>query len=106
MTFDFESRWGLQRGCTLSVDKYANNNHIAISVWCEDGPYSNLTVNLPRTAKWPEYYGYVDVNNFPDAERLIAQLGIGKRIENEIGFSGMCAYPLYRFYITKIRKYY
>lgn len=104
MTFDFESRWGLQHGCTLSVDRYANNNHIAITAWCDDGP-NVVTVNIPQTSKWPENYGYVDVHNFPDAERLIAKLGIGKRIENEIGIAGMNAYPLYRFYITKIRKY-
>ena len=105
MTFDFETRWGLQHGCTLRADRYANNNHIAISVWCEDGPYADLTVNLNSTSKWPDFYGFVDVNNFPEAEYLIKKLKIGKPVEGGFGFSGMCAYPLYRFNITKIEEY-
>ena len=105
MTFDFESRWGLQRGCTLSIGRYANNNHIAISVWCEDGPYANMTVNMNSTSLWPDFYGFVDVNNFPEAEYLIRKLKIGKPVEGEFGISGMCEYPLYRFYITEVEKY-
>ena len=105
MTFNIETRWGIQRGCTLSVDRYANNNHIAISVWCEDGPYAGLTVNLDSTKTWPENYGFVDVNNFPDAEYLIKKLKIGKPVDGGFGISGFCAYPLYEFDLAKIEKY-
>lgn len=57
--------------------------------------YGNLTTNLGFKLK--ENEAYVDVNNFPDAEKFIKENNLGKRL-NKIGRSGFCEYPLYKFY--------
>lgn len=90
--------------CTMSVSKYADNKHIAIQLWCEDGPFATLTVNLRETKKYPENFGFVDTNNAPFAESLIKRLKIGKPT-GKYAHSGFCAYPLYEFDAGKIAEY-
>ena len=105
MTFTVKTRWGDYPNCILKQAQYTTNNHIAISiVSLEEGPFSNLTVNLDDTKRYPENYGFVDTNNFPEAESLILQLGIGEET-GIIGGSGFCLYPLYKFDYDAIKKY-
>ncbi len=106
MTFEVKTRWAVTPDCYLSVGQYERGKHIAISIWSEsEGPFADLTVNLDKVKRFPRNYAFVDVNNFPEAEAMIKQLGIGTRIENEFGFSGYCAYPLYQFDEEAIKKW-
>ena len=104
-TFEVKIRWSTTPDCYLSVEKYAANDHIAISIWSEsEGPFADLTVNLSETAKYPKHYGYVDVNNFPEATALIERLGIGKWTGGLFS-SGFCTYPLYEFDEEALKKW-
>lgn len=103
-TFDLPTLFGIEKDCSLSVGRYANNNHIAIEIWCADGPYATLTVNLPDAKRYPENYAFVDTNNFPQGPALIERLGIGERTEIR-ATSGFCSYPLYRFDEAAVHDY-
>lgn len=103
--FTIKTYFSTVSDCYLEADTYANNKHIAIEVFSEsEGPYASLTVNLDTTKKYPKNYGYVDTNNFPEAEYVINKLGIGEDT-GLFGFSGMCIYPLYKFDLEKIKQY-
>lgn len=103
-TFDVHTRFGTEKDCAFSVGRYADNDHIAISIWCADGPFADLTVNLPETIRYPKNYGYVDTNNFPEAPELIERLGIGKWTGG-LCSSGFCTYPLYEFDEAAVHDY-
>ena len=103
-TFEVKTPYSYEPECVLVLNKYANNQHIALSVWCEDGPFADITVNLPETKRYPKNFGFVDTNNFPQAHRLIEQLGIGKPT-GTYAQSGWCYYPLYEFDIDKIKEW-
>ena len=105
MTFTTKTRWAKYDGCFLQANQYADNCHIALSVWSyEEGPIADLTVNIGDTRFYSENCGFVDTNNFPDGIALIEQLGIGKPT-GIIGYSGFCSYPLYEFNLEAIEKY-
>lgn len=86
--------WGDKVEVTLEKTKYYNGN-LAIQLWCEDGPYAMLTVNLPGKRQKNE--AYVDVNNCPWAEDFIRENTLGEPL-GRLASSGFCVYPLYRFY--------
>ena len=90
--------------CTLSAGKYADNKHIALQLWCAEGPFATLTVNLRETRSHPGNYAFVDTNNAPWAESLIKRLKIGKPT-GKWAHSGFCAYPLYEFDLEKVKWY-
>lgn len=102
-TFEVATAFSHEPNCILRRNEYSNNKHIALSVWCEDGPFANITVNLPETKRHPKNFGFVDNNNFPQAIELIKELGIGK-FAGEYAHSGWCAYPLYEFDLDKITE--
>lgn len=103
-TFEVETMFSHYGHCTLSQSEYTNNGHIALSIWCEDGPFADLTVNLDTTKKYPKNYGYVDTNNLPISMALIKRLGIGTWT-GITDYSGWCEYPLYEFDLEKIKEY-
>ena len=103
-TCEISTAFSYEPNCILRRNEYSNNKHIALSVWCEDGPFANITVNLPETKRHPKNFGFVDNNNFPQAIELIKELGIGK-FAGEYAHSGWCAYPLYEFDLDKITEY-
>ena len=104
-TFEVSTPYSHVTDCVLMSDRYSNNNHIAIEIYSiEEGPFADITVNLPETSKYPENYGFVDTNNFPGATRVIEELGIGE-FTGRFGFSGFCTYPLYAFDVDKINEY-
>ena len=90
--------------CTLEKGAYSNNGHIALSLWCDEGPYATLTVNLSETKRYPKNYGFVDTNNFPRGEDLIREIGIGK-YTGIMARCGWCMYPLYEFFMDKVDEY-
>ena len=102
--FTVTTPYGGREICTMSTNRYENNNHLAIQLWCEDGPFATMTVNLRGTRQYPENFAFVDVNNCPWAPALIKKLGIGKPT-NKYGISGFCSYPLYEFDMRKIAEY-
>jgi len=101
--FDVHTRYATYPDCSFSVNKYANNNHIAISIVSAEGPISNLTVNIDRIEKYPEDCSCVDTNNFPEGTELIKKLSIGKPCG--ILSSGYCVYPVYKFDIEKVKEF-
>lgn len=104
MTFKINSPFGKEYTCSLDLGEYADNRHIAVQIWDEEGPYATLTVNLPETRRHPQNFAFLDVNNFPSGPDLVERLGIGKST-GKYGWSGYCAYPLYEMYPEKIREY-
>ena len=96
---------------SLNIGCYVSNpTNIAIQLVEAAGDdagmnYSDLTVNLGsdigNETIMPRSCGFIDVNNFPAAERFIAENGLGtpyKRFGEQVyGYSGYCEYPLYRF---------
>ena len=63
--------------CTMSSSNYAQGNHIAIQLWCEDGPFATLTTNLAPKGTDKNIQA-VDTNNCPWAPALIKRLKIGE----------------------------
>ena len=86
----------------IEITSYANNKSLAIQLWCEDGPFATLTVNLDGERE--EGCQYVDVNNCPWAEQFIYKYKLGTFTGN-IGYSGFCAYPEFKFNIEELKKY-
>lgn len=102
--FTVTTMFGKER-CTMSASKYADKaGHIAIQLWCADGPFATLTVNLPGVRTMPKNVSCVDTNNCPWAPALIKRLKIGKPTGHYL-HSGFCSYPVYTFDLDKIAEY-
>ena len=102
-TFSVKTRWRTYNNCVLFMDRYAINSHIVLRIFTDEGPLASLTVNLPETRRYPNNFGFLDVNNFPEAETVVNSLGIGKET-GILAASGFCVYPLYEFDIEKIKE--
>lgn len=75
----------------ITAKRYSKRGEIALQTWCDDGPYSTLTVMLPQ--KPSKNCVFVDVNN--NGRGIIKWLE-----ENGIAtqtyrweMSGFCEYP-------------
>ena len=105
MTFDVKTRYETYRNCILDVNRYMDNDHIAISILSlDEGPIARLTVNIDGIENRYTDCSCVDTNNFPEATRIIKELGIGKYLGYEL-VSGWYSYPVYEFDIEKIKEY-
>lgn len=82
----------------VNITKYTSNDNLAIQLWCDEGPYALLTVNLNE--KLPFNRAYVDTNNLPTAKEFIEENNLGKEIGVKV--SGYCAYPLYEFNMERL----
>ena len=71
-------------------------------MWCEDGPYAILTVNLSQKCK--PNCAFVDTNNCPWAENFIEKYKLGMPT-GDMKMSGFCIYPEYEFDLAEIAKY-
>lgn len=87
---------------TIELGRYGSNDTLAISLWCDEGPFARLTVNLANH-KPPLPYAYVDMNNNPWAEEFIQRYGLGENTGDQAQ-SGYCWYPLYKFDLDKLRQ--
>lgn len=94
------SPWGVE-DVTICKTKYAKGG-LAIQLYCDDGPYARLTVNLKPV---PEGFAYVDTNNVPFAEEFINRYKLGKYVVGQDAISGFCVYPLYHFDMGKLNEY-
>lgn len=104
-TFEVNTQWSHNPNCILTLGRYQNNDHIAVSVYSlDEGPFANITVNIDSTDSQPKNFGFVDTNNFPEAEAIIEKLKIGRKT-GQYGASGFCMYPLYEFDEKAIKKY-
>jgi hypothetical protein len=101
----YHSEYGGDSEIQLDIQQYANNGRLAISMnTFEAGypePYGSLTVNIDAPA--PDYCGYLDINNFANAEKFVTENGLGK-FTGLTAKSGYCAFPLYMFNATKLRE--
>ena len=89
---------------TLEVSHYFNNNNLALVVHGgEEEPYEVLTVNLGPL--FDPTLGFVDTNNFPEAEQFIKEYKLGEPT-GITRVSGFCVYPLYKFDMEEVKKYY
>ena len=87
---------------TIETANYANNGNLAIQLWCEDGPYATLTVNLNHKCK--SNCAFVDTNNCPWAEEFIYRYALGVPT-GDMQASGWCIYPEYEFDLDAVNKY-
>lgn len=110
-TFKFTSFGETLEG-RLRIGSYAYNNNLAIALESYDPdfhfwePYTTLTVNIEDFARIAPDKAWVtlDTNNFPGGEKLLTDLGIGKR-EPHVIRSGFCEYPIYEIDLDELKKY-
>ena len=99
MKFKF---YGEEYNLFLTIDKYMNNDNIAISIWdTEEGPFADLTVNV---CDLPEGLACIDTNNFKEGIDLIKKYDLGTFTNNFVT-SGYCTYPVYALNMDNIKKY-
>lgn len=84
----------------FSKNTYKHGGSMQLQMWCEDGPYATLTVNLSNGCAGKNL-AYVDANNYPWAPKFLEENGIAENT-GIIGYSGYCSYPLYTFNMNKI----
>lgn len=91
-----------ERKVKLQVAKYLNNGNTYIGLTKEDdSPYGDVTVNLGIDL--PEYFGFIDTNNNPNAESFILDNELGENTGMTMP-SGFCVYPLYKFNQEKLEN--
>lgn len=108
-TMELKTPYDTIKKVQLKVSAYANNNglYVGLNSWDEEyqffEPYGDITVNL-SSLKVPDYCGYVDTNNMPNAEQFIKEhdLGVFTGLTKR---SGYCEYPLYMFDRSKLEEY-
>lgn len=94
---------------TLSTGLY-NDGTIAIRLWCDEGPFSDLTVCLDLFKKKADKegatrlgLGVVDINNFPEAPEFIKKYELGTNT-GLVRQSGFVVYPIWAFDLERIKK--
>lgn len=85
---------------------YKKTGTLAVCAFDQNGePFADITVCLGEPLM--PGFAYVDTNNCPWAERLLAETGIAKPAKNGAAKqSGYCTYPLYEFDMTKFSDEY
>ena len=100
-TYKYQNLWCPEEETEiwLKKTKYMFGDHLAIEAWCDEGPYTTVTVNLPGMI--PDDCAYVDTNNNAGMDRWLEKNGIAE-FTGVYGQSGFCTYPLMRFDLSKI----
>lgn len=101
------SCWGTTYNVLLRVDRYYKGKQLYIGLFDpNEGPVADVTVSLYGQMFSPlkENEQYVDTNNSPDMGGWLERNKIAK-FTGLYGFSGYCAYPLYRFDMDMLKKY-
>ena len=101
--FTVNTEYETYNDCIFELNRYTNNDHVAVEIYCEEGPLASITTNIPGIELYDRNYSCVDTNNCPWAEELIEELGIGEPIGISLR-SGFCTYPVYKFDIKKIQN--
>jgi len=88
----------------LHKDSYANNGSLAVFLSDNKEMIAVLTVNIDASdCIGDEACAYIDTNNIPWVEDFLQENKIAYPT-GEYGFSGFCAYPLYRFDLSKLEE--
>lgn len=95
--YEVES-WGTKYEVTTEVTTYLKPKRVALQLWCDDGPFATVSVNLPNEKLTNERCFFVDTNNCPWAKDFLEKNEIAKPTGN-LGFSGFCVYPEYELLI-------
>lgn len=95
---DFSSK---EKKVKLQVAEYLDGNTYVGLTDEDDFYYNDITVNLGIDL--PEYFGFVDTNNNPNAESFILDNELGENT-GETMRSGFCVYPLYKFNQEKLEN--
>ena len=86
----------------IELKRYVETRGLAIMLnTLKDGPFAHITKNLGEILNHNE--AYIDTNNNPWVEKLIAKYELGIRICSKN--AGYCLYPLYRFDMAKLYPY-
>lgn len=96
MAYKVKDPWfGQTIDVELEIAEYCSpKGRVALQLWCEDGPYATLSVNLPDERCGEDEF-FVDVNNCPWATHFLEENGIAEDAY-DFGFSGFCCYPKYK----------
>lgn len=85
----------------LQAGIYLKNSNIVLTLFDnENGPFSNITVNIEDL---PVDEFAVDVNNFPQALRVLKENRIAKPTGKQVR-SGFCMYPIWKLTIDEFLK--
>ena len=97
-TYTFFNPWTSEEETVwLTRTTYINNGTLAVQMWCDEGPYDTITVNLADSDQWKgTNFQYVDTNNNPWVAEWLEDNGIATNT-GIIGRSGWCEYPLFNF---------
>lgn len=93
--------WGNEYDVWLEVGHYKSGG-LAIQLWCDEGPFATLTVCLD-TNLLNERCAAIDTNNFPKAEKFIADYNLGKFTGRKFR-SGWFVYPEYEFDMDELKN--
>jgi hypothetical protein len=87
-------------------DHYVDNGSLAVFLKTnKNEDYAVITVNIELSGYiGDEACAYIDTNNCPWVEKFLIKNNIANPT-GEIGCSGFCGYPLYRFDLTKLEEY-
>lgn len=92
----YASDWtGEETDVDIIKAQYAVNGRLALEIYCDEGPYGRLTVNIDGPV-FGDNYAYIDVNNMPGAVRFLESIGAGEATGYGCA-SGFVMYPLFRF---------
>lgn len=97
--------WGEEYKIWLEKNtyKWGGRNNLAIQAFLEGGePFAMITTNLPEEQLTnPDTCAYIDVNNLKGIEDFLIENAIAVPTNN-IGFSGYCIYPEYKFNLENL----
>lgn len=95
---------GEERTVSFQTSTYRSGNLAVLLYTLEDDEWDlwcDITVNLGSMFE-NETHAFVDTNNFPEAERILAELGLAEDTGIKMQ-SGFCTYPLYSFDLPKLK---
>lgn len=101
-TYTLHTDYGTYNDIVINATEYYNGN-LAITLDSQsEGPFATLTINLDESDDLDKDCAFVDINNCPWALDFIESNDLGKPT-GDIGFSGWCMYPAYKFDLEKMR---
>lgn len=89
---------GEKKRVWFEKDEYYNNGNMELELWCNEGPYTPVTINIE---KLPDGLAAVDTNDTPGIYKWLLKRGIAKPTVIQL-YSNSCVYPVMRFDLSKI----
>lgn len=86
----------------LGSSQYTSNGKLAVIMFDDVEEFTDVSVNIHDTYHIPSSdMAFIDTNNNPWLEEFLQKNRIAEPMGVH-GFSGFCAYPLYRFDLSKL----